>query len=221
MKELIKKILKESIINEIGSKRSKDTDIVYRDNNILIVVPKSFESCQSYSQKTKYCTRDKVMYMGHSSRGDDLFRIFFKNGTKVRLTWTPDGDFHWGLGEKTSYAVFTKRNNFKSNNPFSFKELENIRQEQINIKPKDELFKKWLNGFLDKLGLEYTWELDLNSKEYELYYKKAKQILGDKVYWWSENYEKLFQYLKKLPKDALEAMYEYHYKKEGVNEKFN
>lgn len=159
--------LNEGRLNEIGGKRAKDTHIVYRDENMLVLVPLSFESTKSFSRKTQYCTggdcskgserTSKGMYNQHTQKQKDiLFRIFFKDGTKVRLTWNGDindKNFHWGLGKKDSYPTFTNRN---MSNPFDLEQIREIRLEQLEIdfetEPKEKEFDEWEKKFCRKWG---------------------------------------------------------------------
>jgi hypothetical protein len=158
--------LNEGKLNEIGGKRAKDTHIVYRDNDMVVLVPLSFESAKSFSRNTQYCTggncsrgserTSKNMYNQHTKEGDILFRIFFKDGTKVRLTWNGDindKDFHWGLGKKDSYPTFTNRN---MSNPFDLEQVREIRLQQLEIdfetEPKEKEFDEWEKKFCSKWG---------------------------------------------------------------------
>lgn len=160
--------LQESKLNEIGSKRAKDTDVIYRDSNLVVVVPLSYESAKSFSRGTQYCTggdcsrgneaTSKGMYNSHIKRGDILYRILFKNGTKVRLTWNGDindRDFHWGLGKKNDYPVFTSRN---MDNPFDLEKLDEVRMNQLELEfeqePKQKEFDEWEKKFCNK----YSWD---------------------------------------------------------------
>lgn len=159
--------LTESRLNEIGGKRAKDTHVIYRDNNMVIVVPLSFESAKSFSRKTQYCTggdcsrgserTSKSMFKQHTSRGDILYRIFFKDGTKVRLTWNGDinaKDFHWGLGKKDSYPTFTDRN---MSNPFDLEQIREIRLEQLELEFESEPRIKELDEWEKKFARQWGW----------------------------------------------------------------
>lgn len=276
MKNIIRRILKE-----VGSKRDVDTKVIYKDNNIVILIPLSYESAKSYSRGTQYCTggdycntSEKTledMFKYHTEKGDILYRIFFKNGIKIRLTW--DGNmsshnFHWGLGRKDSYPVFTSRN---MENPFDVEKLSRIRDEQLKIKPKIEKLKRWEKNFCRKWKIDnnmsqekcenitnirnlitkkWTSQTKLNVKEYfygeggftndklsnhqkeqikkevdevfNLYHKNIDKIFGGESnyisYWWSDNYEILYQSINNIPKGAIKSMVEYA--KEKRNEKY-
>ncbi len=158
--------LNESRLNEIGGKRSKDTHVIYRDNNMVILVPLSFDSAKSFSRNTQYCTggncsrgseqTSKGMFKQHTSKGDILYRIFFKDGTKVRLTWNGDindKNFHWGLGKKDSYPTFSNRN---MSNPFDLEQIKEVRLEQLELEfesePRVKEFEEWEKKFARQWG---------------------------------------------------------------------
>ena len=161
--------LSENRLNEIGIKRSKDTHIIYRDNNMVILVPLSFGSAKSFSRKTQYCTggdcsrgsekTSKDMFKQHTSKGDILYRIFFKDGTKARLTWNGDinqKDFHWGLGKKDSYPTFTSRN---MSNPFDMEQIREIRLEQLELDFELEPRIKQLDEWEKKFASQWGWDV--------------------------------------------------------------
>lgn len=174
----------ENKLNEIGGKRAKDTHVIYRDPNLVVVVPLSFESAKSFSRGTRYCTggdcskgseeSSKDMFKQHTSKGDILFRLFFKNGTKIRLTWNGDindKDFHWGLGRKDSYPTFSSRN---MSNPFDIEQIREIRLEQLEfefeVEPRMKKFEEWEKKFASKWG----WDCH----DIEDVFKKIKKKWG-------------------------------------------
>ncbi len=164
MKKLIKRILRESIgLNEIGSKRSKDTDVIYNDGNVVVLVPRTYESCLSYSQNTQYCTKNRYMYDTHNKRGDDMFRILFKDGNKIRLTWDYDGSFSWGLGSGKNYVVFSEKYNFNSENPFDFSLIEEQKKDASWWGDDYDLLLKYMN-ILPKNSIEKITEYHENKK---------------------------------------------------------
>lgn len=228
MKKLIKQILKENVlIHEIGTKRMPDTDVIFRNNDIVILVPKSFESSKSFSRGTQYCTggdcgnsdarnsdaRNRHQFNYHSDKGDILFRIFFKDKTKIRLTWGSD-EFHWGLGRKEDYHVFTDSRQFgDSNNPLDFTTLHNVRKQQLKLQPS---WNKWLNyekDYLNNKKVNSIWDLDDDDIDELL--DKRNYIVGPSGYWWNDGKEKLYKYMLKLPNEALNKIRLY---KDGHNE---
>jgi len=158
------------IKEEIGSKRKKDTDIIYEDKNLIILVPKTHEATVSYSQNTKWCTgtSDKIgteMYKKH--KDDILFRIFFKNGNKIRLTWGSTS-FTWGLGGKTNeYVAFSKRN---MKTPFNINALKKYKDIELSKE-----YGWWRNSHetLYKLMLQ----LPENAKEAMLNYHSTNTTM--------------------------------------------
>lgn len=218
--------LNEGKLNEIGGKRTKDTHIIYRDPNMLIVVPLSFESAKSFSRKTQYCTggdcskgsenTSKSMYNQHTKAGDILYRLFFKDGTKVRLTWNGDiGDknFHWGLGKKDSYPTFISRN---MSNPFDMEQIREIRNEQLEIEfetePREKEFEEWEKKFCSQWG----WDV------HDLWtvYQKIRKKWGFPD--WSSGYTEPMDLQKhaKMQKEEEEVYKIYNNKKKEIFGKY-
>lgn len=228
MKNIIKKVLRESIITEIGSKRAGDTEVLYNDGNILVLVPMSYESCLSYSMGTNYCTRHEKSYERHTEGSNDiLFRIFFKDGTKIRLTWSirKRDIFDWGLGKSPGYTikgpyypVFRSGSNFNNNNPFNFSKIESDREQQINVekiaKQKQEEWDKWSSEFLKDHGVEEPYELEERGdyESYDEFWDKYDEIRDSVRYWWNDGVEVLFKYMKQLPPKLKKTMRNYYFK---------
>ena len=59
MKELIRKILRETIITEARVKKSDRIDI-YRDENIVVVAPLTHRSLQKYASECTWCINSDV-----------------------------------------------------------------------------------------------------------------------------------------------------------------
>lgn len=204
--------LNENKLNEIGGKRVKDTHIIYRDNNMVILVPLSFDSAKSFSRNTQYCTggncsrgseqTSKGMFKQHTSKGDILYRIFFKDGTKVRLTWNGDindKNFHWGLGKKDSYPTFSNRN---MSNPFDLEQIKEVRLEQLELEfesePRVKEFEEWEKKFASQWG----WD----SHDISDVFKKIRDKWGMPN--WSDQYDPAKKDRPEMTPEAWEKMHD-------------
>ncbi len=116
------------LFEEFKGKITDEADIVYKDSNLLIIVPKTPEATKKYSRNTDWCSNSKSGFYCHYPTSN-LFRFHFKDGYKLRLTWDYlkwKGDYsggtHWGQGGKldgksVSYYHIRPRD---ENNPFEF-----------------------------------------------------------------------------------------------------
>lgn len=117
------------LFEEFTSKLSDDVDIIYRDRNLVIMIPKTPESTKKYSRDTMWCSNNKSGFYQHSVTAN-LFRFHFKDGYKLRLTWdyipydgeSYSGGTHWGQGGKLdgkilSYEYIRPKNEME---PFEF-----------------------------------------------------------------------------------------------------
>jgi hypothetical protein len=102
-------------------KENDDSYILYRDSNLVVVVPKTLESTRKYSRDTTWCSLDKSGFEEHNITSD-LIRFHFKNGYKLRLTWDYlshdahnndyTGGTHWGCGGKVDGVKKDYYNNY-------------------------------------------------------------------------------------------------------------
>jgi len=161
------------LFEEFKGKITDEADIVYKDNRILVIVPKTPEATKKYSRNTMWCSNSKSGFYGHIVTAN-LFRIHFKDGYKLRLTWDYlpwDGGYsggtHWGQGgklngEKLSYQYIRPKD---ENNPFDFDyNKEDDRQEMVNrIKSLPEEAKRKIIEYQESHSKDKT---DILNKMY-------------------------------------------------------
>lgn len=130
------------LFEEFKGKIAEEADIVYRDKNMLVIVPKTLQASKRYSRNTNWCSIDKGGFYGHYPTAN-LFRFHFKDGYKIRLTWDYlpwDGHSytagtHWGQGgwmkgEDASYQHIRPKD---EENPFDFDYHKNdYKQFMVN-----------------------------------------------------------------------------------------
>lgn len=136
--KLNKILLFESFVNKLN--------IIYKDNDIEIYVPKNLNSSIKVSDR-QWCTTSKQGFYSHNLTAN-LYRIIFKDGYKLRLTW----DFfdiektHWGQGgningDKANYHVIRSediKNPFNIENTYPkytdtmYNRIKSLPQNAIN-----------------------------------------------------------------------------------------
>jgi hypothetical protein len=137
-------------------KGSEKYKILYKDDNLTVVVVKSFDSCKIYGADTEWCSNYIESYYKHNETAN-MYRFIFSDGYKLRLTWdyierkaainSFSGGSHWGSGgivngREIPYYYIRPEDN---NEPFLFyynknderqelvDRIETIPQEVINI----------------------------------------------------------------------------------------
>jgi len=165
----------------------EDYDIIYRDKNLTILVPLTFNASDRTCKKTIWCTNDKNIFNRHIKQGDILFRFLYTDGYKLRLTWNYDdfgdsgfGNFHWGgAGHKDEYPVIYPRD--ISPTPF---DVEKAEENYINN--HQERTVKWTSkGYVVKS----------DNRDFIIHYK-------------------MFEMIKKIPQEARKKVIEYREKYE-------
>lgn len=90
----------------------EQTDIIYRDKNLVVLVVKTPTSSDIYGKNTRWCSVGDIrMFHEHNVAGN-MFRILFKDGYKLRLTWDYKDDYntHWGQGGKVDGKILNYTN---------------------------------------------------------------------------------------------------------------
>ena len=98
-------------------------DLVYEDNNLLILIPLNFTACYQYSKNTEWCSQSLNGYNSWSKQGL-LYRFIDKQTNEIyRLTWM--------FNDNTKFSWATKKypeigySNFKIElkTPFEFDKM--------------------------------------------------------------------------------------------------
>lgn len=122
-----------------------NTKTLYKDDNLVVKVVKTFLSCKEHGKDTDWCSNDKYGFYKHNLTAN-MYRFIFSDGYKLRLTWdyvpldtSPDqysGGTHWGSGgvlsrnKKVPYYYIRPRN---EENPFFFEHRDySYRNNMVN-----------------------------------------------------------------------------------------
>ena len=66
----------------------QEVDIIYKDSNLICLIPKTQRASYIYGHKTYWCSKEKGTFDDIIEDGDKvLFRFLFKDGYKMRLTY--------------------------------------------------------------------------------------------------------------------------------------
>lgn len=103
---------------------SKNTPVIFSNNDLTIKVVKTFDSCKELGKDTSWCSNNKNGFYYHNSSAV-MYRFIFSDGFKLRLTWdyishsaynfNYSGGTHWGSGgnvdgEQVPYYYIRPRN---------------------------------------------------------------------------------------------------------------
>ena len=147
----------------------QNTPTLYKDENIEIKVAKTFDSVKLQNQNTHWCSSSKQGFYVHNKTAN-MYRINFKDGYKLRLTWDYitqnaselggySGGTHWGQGgivngENKFYSVMRPEDDSE---PFLFDYKRNDdrkemvdRIESIPQKAQDAIHKYQKNNSIEK-----------------------------------------------------------------------
>ena len=201
--EEIPSVFNKKIYEELTGKYKEETEIIYKDKNIVCLIPKSQMTSSIYGQKTKWCQVSQSGFEGWSGKGNPkdtlglLIRFLFKNGRKIRFTYFITNHFHWS--NETGYHLLMG----DGNNPFDVKPPDRIRDlekdilDQIKLIPQE--CKDKVLEFIEKNKKDYKYiyrdteyypdKIDKARKEFERILSKwAEEINHIKYGYGSQNF---------------------------------
>lgn len=158
----------------------KNTPVLYNDDNIEVKVSKTLDSAKKQNIDTYWCSSSPSGFYSHN-RTANMYRINFKDGYKLRLTWdyipqsaselgSFSGGTHWGQGGvvdgiKKTYDVFRPR---KNDDPFSIDWKSEKDREIVNrIKSLPEDAKLAIMEYQEKMTREKSELINKSFKEIE------------------------------------------------------
>lgn len=154
------------ITEELTGKFKDETEIIYRDKDLVCMIPKSQMTSNIYGQKTNWCQVTKTGFDNWSGSTHEevflLIRFLFKNGKKIRFTYFDNDEFYWA--NETGYHVLQG-----SGNPFEI----NSKRDRIRDIEKDILDN--ISKIPEKCKSDVLEFIDKNKK-------KFKYIIRDEEY---------------------------------------
>lgn len=162
----INKIVQKFLMLEYNKEEIKSqVEIIYRDPNIIAMIPKSQITSYLYGKNADWCQKTKAGFDGWT-RESLLIRFLFKNKRKVRFTYFFDGTYYWA--NENGYHVLSG-----AGNPFEAsvkgKRIRSMEQDILNIIANDipEDCKNQVLKFID--AHKSAYEYCILDKEYHSY----------------------------------------------------
>lgn len=125
-------LLKEELEKECIK---QEVDLIYRDKDLVCLIPKTQRASYIYGQKTYWCSTKLDQFNEIVEDSDKLlFRFIFKNGYKMRLTYDLTAkNMDWS--DKSSVHYFEG----KKENPFKITNQEIQKDLNLYVKYKDKI----------------------------------------------------------------------------------
>lgn len=144
-------------LNELGGQFKEETEIIYRDNNIVCLIPKSQMSSRMFGKGANWCSNSKHGFDQWSKYGL-LVRFIFRGGKKIRFTYyfkrENNDDFNWA-NENGYHTLFGKGSPFEVKSTDSKFSNESDILTHIKLIP-DECKKRVLD-FIKKNKKQYNY----------------------------------------------------------------
>ena len=150
-----------------------NTPMLYKDDNIEVKVTKTYDATRKQNVGTNWCSSSKGGFYAHN-RTANMYRINFKDGYKLRLTWdyihqgaselgSYSGGTHWGQGgvvngEQLYYDVLRPKNN---DDPFFIDWKSDKEREIVNrVKSLPEKAVNSIKEYQNKSSIEKSANLN-------------------------------------------------------------
>jgi len=191
----IRSQVRKVLLKELTGKFKDQVEIIYRDKNMVCMIPKSQMTSHIYGQGAKWCQVDKSGFDGWSKQGL-LIRFLFKNGRKVRFTYFigeyASRGFYWA--NETGYHILSSEHGEKNQNPFNAKSnrkpVSSMEKDVLNIIKNDipEECKNAVLEFIKKNQEKYNYCYSdveykpASTKEKEKEFRKIVDYYTDVIY---------------------------------------
>jgi len=141
------------LFEELTGTFKDETTIIYKDKDLVCMIPKSQMSSRLYGQGTNWCQTHKIGFDNWSKgagRGDValLIRFLFKTGRKIKVTYFANGEYFWSR-EDANHVLYNR------GNPFEAKSIRGQWKSSIEedilslIKTIPDLCKRDVCRFID------------------------------------------------------------------------
>lgn len=197
-------LLKEVVLTELTNKFKNEVEIIYRDKNLVCLIPKSQMASYIYGQKAKWCQKDKCGFDAWSNQGL-LIRFLFKTGRKIRFTyfttgfkknsysWSNEQGFHILEGKGNPFEAFSNRENKSDMEQDVLNLIHNEIPKECKLKVLEFIKKN-----------EFYYDYKYRDEEYKPVSLQLKQEEFNKIY---NHYNDVFYAIRSKNKNALISIY--------------
>jgi len=134
------------LFEELTGKYKEQTEILYKDKNLVCLIPRSQMTSNLYGKKTNWCSAISCDMFDEWTSRNLLFRFLFKD-SKIRLTYNYiDYTFNWALEDGWHMFSHDKHDVWK--NPFEITEFE---LDNFLKKIDSPTYKKKTRRLFDKI----------------------------------------------------------------------
>lgn len=136
MKIIISESSYNNLINELNSELKSELEIIYKDKNLICLIPKTQRISRILGNKTYWCQTTPHGFLKWTEVGL-LFRFLFKNGRKIRMTYAFKNNedlnhgvnYHWA-NEEGLHILKGLGNPFE---PQTGERIRNMEQDVLNL----------------------------------------------------------------------------------------
>lgn len=171
-----------SILNELDSELENEMEIIYKDRDIFVMMPKSQKTSRLFGKGANWCQTGKPGFEMWSKVGL-LIRFLMRGGRKIRFTYFydrmpygnhPKGSYYWA--NETGYHVLEGTNDPfdpKPKDPERIRSIEKDIIEQIAKIPEEarQKVREFIQKYKD--GYDYCY------REKEFYTKKELKLRSE------------------------------------------
>ena len=188
------------LISELQGQFKDETEIIYRDKNIVCLIPKSQMTSKIFGKGTKWCQTEGGFNIW--ARQGLLIRFLLKGGRKIRFTYffNKDGmyaenhDFYWA-NETGYHVLWGDGNPFEVTSPKNkIRDIEKDILEQIRRIPEECKNKvlEFIENHKNCYDYKYRDEMFYTKKE-----QLSKKLNGELIQLMDELFDRAYDLRRK------------------------
>jgi hypothetical protein len=154
---------------ELTGKYKEETEIIYKDKDLVCMLPKSQMTSSIYGKGANWCQTQVPGFDMWSGKNKNekalLIRFLIRGGRKIRFTYFPNKEFYWA--NESGWHVLKGEGNPFEANPFKDNNIRDVEKDILDL-IKDKIPQECKDKVLEFI--------EKNLKDYKYIYRNQNYI---------------------------------------------
>jgi hypothetical protein len=154
---------------ELTGKYKEETEIIYKDKDLVCMLPKSQMTSSIYGKGANWCQTQVSGFDMWSGKNKNekalLIRFLIRGGRKIRFTYFPNKEFYWA--NESGWHVLKGEGNPFEAKPFKDNNIRDVEKDILDL-IKDKIPQECKDKVLEFI--------DKNLKDYKYIYRNQNYI---------------------------------------------
>jgi hypothetical protein len=154
---------------ELTGKYKEETEIIYKDKDLVCMLPKSQMTSSIYGKGANWCQTQVAGFDMWSGKNRNekalLIRFLIRGGRKIRFTYFPNKEFYWA--NESGWHVLKGEGNPFEANPFKDNNIRDVEKDILDL-IKDKIPQECKDKVLEFI--------EKNLKDYKYIYRNQNYI---------------------------------------------